>query len=211
MFLGLDHVTYNTNQLEEVKSTYLDAGWKVSLEQKALRNHPFKKPLLKHYQEKHHLALLQPTKAGEPWVELTQHGPACAATPTPIHLDSSIIWLSVVELEAEKTFWQHWLNLSPKGEATFFFKGPLDRYDFTLGFKASEDKSDYSLDAEGYTCLAFVVTNLEKDAQRLIKAGAKQITEPFDLNVSGQPLRLAFYQSPSRVFIELIQVVQEAT
>lgn len=210
MFLGLDHITYNVASIEDASGDWLNSGYSSVFCESNLLNHPQKAVCLNNFSSHHSLTLLKPEQDGTPWVELTSHGPV-ASTKAPLDLQGELIWLTTVEPELEQNFWQALLKVTPKGESGVTFKASLPRYSFKLAFKSVKEENNYTLDSQGYTCLAFLVTNIRRDGQKLLTAGGSQVTDLFDLTVGGQSLRLAFFQSPSKVFIELIEVRKEAS
>ncbi|OVE76888.1 hypothetical protein BVX98_04270 [bacterium F11] len=62
------------------------------------------------------------------------------------------------------------------------------------------------LDNSGFSCLAFITTQLEKDRDRLFEAGAKDSTCPFKIGINNKKLLVEVFQGPGNEFVELVEV-----
>lgn len=66
-----------------------------------------------------------------------------------------------------------------------------------------------TLDAPGFPCLAFVSTDVPRDADRLARH-ASAVGETFDLTLGDRDLRLVFARGPSGELVELVGVLRTA-
>ena len=61
-------------------------------------------------------------------------------------------------------------------------------------------------DVEGLSCLAFLSTAPEADAETILAEGGREPTAPFALTVNGRRLRVLMLRSPEGTPIELVKV-----
>lgn len=69
---------------------------------------------------------------------------------------------------------------------------------------------DPPLDIEGYQALAFYVTDIDSDMDRLIDAGGRDETGLFPLFINGKHFEIGMLRSPEGTIIELIKVKTDA-
>jgi hypothetical protein len=62
------------------------------------------------------------------------------------------------------------------------------------------------LDLEGLSCLAFLSTSPDEDAEALRAHGARDVTGSFRVTVNGRRLRVLMLRSPTGIPIELVKV-----
>ena len=191
MILGLDHIGYGVAVLPAEPWT----GFKCLFSAKDLPNPPEKQPLLNAWQPTHSLLLM--AKPDHPRVELLAHG--CTSTPAyqGIQTNADCITLTCSDIAVEQAFWMRWLKsdrlVSPLGLGA------------RLQWQQGQLKGLPQLDTEGYNSLAFLVSRLPSDANRLLACGGKRASDPFILQVNGQRLHIAFFRSPAGHLLELIQ------
>lgn len=63
------------------------------------------------------------------------------------------------------------------------------------------------LDGPGFRCLSMVVSDPERAADDLRRAGASASTGPIDLVINGKALRLEILQGPDGAFVEILSTV----
>jgi catechol 2,3-dioxygenase-like lactoylglutathione lyase family enzyme len=63
-----------------------------------------------------------------------------------------------------------------------------------------------TLDAAGFPCLAVLTSNISRDADRLLEAGAHEPTGTFSVVVGGKPLQVALFRGPDDELIELVEI-----
>ncbi|MBN1577309.1 MAG: VOC family protein [Chitinispirillaceae bacterium] len=78
------------------------------------------------------------------------------------------------------------------------------RADLVLLHTASEKRP--LLDDPGFTCLALLSTDIDRDADKAVSYGARERTGVFDLQVNNRNLKLALLRGPDNELVELVQM-----
>ena len=64
--------------------------------------------------------------------------------------------------------------------------------------------AEVTLDSGGFTCLALLSSDLDRDRERMLACGARAMTETFELTVNRRCLQICFCRTPGGSPIELI-------
>lgn len=161
-----------------------------------------------------------PAWPSEAWAAIGRHGAACAwpelgarywrvAGPAAGVL---AVAARVVDPERSIRFWTEGLALVPAPSASRTVRalrsasrfGP---WSLDVLLHESPAAAEATLDAPGFPCLAFVSTDVPRDADRLARH-ASAVGETFDLRLGDRDLRLVFARGPSGELVELVGVLR---
>jgi catechol 2,3-dioxygenase-like lactoylglutathione lyase family enzyme len=138
----------------------------------------------------------------------------------PAQPDSSsvdVLVLEVADLPKSTKFWTRGLGFvvdraspgrdTPESKALAFpTRIPSWRLPVILvENKAVQEPCIACLDDNGFSCIAFISTNLNDDRRRLAQHGASAMGEGFSLVVGGRTLRFCIVRGPNAELLELIQ------
>ena len=126
------------------------------------------------------------------------------------------------QIETETEFWlkaigMKWVETSDSDAQALSstFKvlrrvSPIPAWSFEIELHAASQVSRGHLDDQAATCLALLVTDAQRDLDKLLAAGGRDASEVFSLTVNEQPLRIALLRSPSGHCVELIEQPKRA-
>ena len=118
--------------------------------------------------------------------------------------------------DADLEFWQRGVGMKPENAADssgsrpsltrLVRQSPIPAWSFSLELESDLAATRATqLDDLGATCIALLVSDADRDQQRLLAAGGRDATEVFSLTVHDQPLRIALLRSPGGHCVELIE------
>ena len=166
-----------------------------------------------------------------PTSEVTLSQASTCATALPGVIEQSVpqltcpLWLSqaapvpsliihhVTDMAAAQRFWQEGLGFKPSihpaeivGAVQMELRSLMAQWRATLLLLPRHGPAvPHLLDGPGYRCLSFVVSDLQQDRQRLLRAGARECTGPFQLEVNAKSLALELLAGPDGAMIEIFQ------
>jgi hypothetical protein len=202
MILGFAHLTRSTATPDAVIAGF---ARDVTLRRKAVPSAPEKWPLLDRKAKSHELALL----AGSPAIEVVSHDTGAVDAPSRLELDAarSEIRVKVRDQAAIGRFFAEGLGFqNDNGALRFNSRFPQWSVTVRLDTDAAAPL-DPPLDLEGWSCLAFYVTNPEADAAHLRKLGARDETPVFPADWSGSRMSITMLRDPEGTVIELIKIL----
>ena len=202
MILGFGHVTLHTDDVDrsiaqlaiQVNTVYRD--WPSAFE---------KTPLLSRAVERHDLVLLE----NLPAIEVVRHVGAFTQRSGRIDINEELSRLSVQcrNVEVEKKFFMTGIGFKEVDNGSLQFKSVIPQWTVTIDLVENYDAEiDPLLDVNGYSCLAFYVTDLEKDLKKLLGGGGRCPTKVFDVALGERRMSVLMLRSPEGTIIELIKV-----
>jgi hypothetical protein len=120
----------------------------------------------------------------------------------------------VSKLSESEALWTRGLNFkvlnrgsieSGKRYIALKYGSPLKTWTLNVLLVESEVFA-YQLDSRGFSCLAFLSSNLERDLEKLTSLGATENTGIFFIDVNGRTLKVVVLRGPNKELIELIEL-----
>lgn len=205
MILGFAHLTRSTAQPDLVIAAFEREGMALTARRKDVASAPEKWPLLDRQARSHELALL----SGAPAVEVVSHDTGTVAAPSRLDRDvtHSEIHIKVRDVAAVKSFFVEGLGFR-ESDGALRLDGRFPQWSATVRLDAKADAPlDPPLDVEGWSCLAFYVTNPEADAAHLRAKGGRDCTAPFQVQWQGGRMGITMLRDPEGTIIELIKIL----
>lgn len=117
-------------------------------------------------------------------------------------------------LNSAKRFWTNGLGFKETQRAgtdslaRLSFNSPVPAWSLDLLLVEAPDLSNEIsfIDDDGVTCLSFLVRDLGRSLQELAESGAKDLGEPFQVEVGGKVLTIAFARGPWNELVELLEI-----
>jgi hypothetical protein len=207
MILGVDHLILSTNDLDKSVQEFESKGYVSRFTERNLLNHPSKSIFLSVKTPVHDIAFLE--NAGTFAVEAVQHGTTLDSSKGPFWFDGKKLIVESTSLFKEIPFWIHALNFKKINENHLELIGPVAHWNCKVEFIENPNQSSYLLNGSGFTCLAFVSSNIEGDLEMAKKAGASDVLPPFDITVNEKALRVSLFRSPTNIICEFIQIMRK--
>jgi hypothetical protein len=205
MIIGVDHLALNVLDIEQAKNDLMSKGFKCKFMESRILNPKEKKSLLFEHKPTHDFALFQSANQGVS-IEVTCHG-SMTKHVAPYHYHDDYIKLKTSNLSEEKMFWQQGLMFKETEQDFLTLNTMIKAWSCKLKLLEVDTHSDSTLDAMGYTCLAFLTNDLERAIEHVRFCGARDLTPPFNLTVNGQHLKASMFRTPGGAICELIQVI----
>ncbi len=205
MILGFAHLTRSTAEPDAIIAAFEGKGMAVTARRKDVPSAPEKLPLLERHARNHELALL----SGAPPVEVVSHDTGAVAAPSRLELDAdrSEIRVKVRDAAAVGRFFIDGLGFHD-ADGTLKLDGRFPQWSVTVRLHHEADAPlDPPLDVEGWSCLAFYVTNPEADAAHLRAKGGRDCTAPFQVQWQGGRMGIMMLRDPEGTIIELIKIL----
>lgn len=132
------------------------------------------------------------------------------ATPGPGPPNLSGVLAPTADLERELSFWVEGLCFKPVHREPDWvhlgLRSPVPAWTGQLFLAAVPAPGPVTrLDAAGFPCLALLSSDLERDLERALQAGAREVTPRFGLRVNDKDLELALFRSPGGLICEMIR------
>ncbi len=205
MILGFSHLTHTTADADKAVAAWESRGWTRSWQASNVESAPAKWPLMGRRAELHDLHFLE----GPVRTEIIRHdtGAVPAASRIDISDDGRTIELLARDPAREDAFFRTALRFAPREDGSLAFTGRVPGWSVTIRNLAdAQAPIDPPLDLEGLSCLAFLSTAPEADAQAMVPLGGRDVTEAFRLEINGRRLRVLMLRSPEGTLIELIKI-----
>ncbi|MGD9807285.1 MAG: VOC family protein [Deferribacterales bacterium] len=201
MIAAVDHIAYEVND-EGALPSFLN-GKEPIFRCHELLNSPAKKHLLREYSDIHSITYYKDGVAGIP-VEVTHHRSAEHRTEAEkLKIKEDYIIIETQDAAGELSFFKNINGFSEDAGDSLVYKNRFSGVGFRLKFINGNSDKMY-LDDIGFTCIAFISTDINQDAEELRERGAVDFTEPFVLTVNGKELSILMLRSPGGIPIELI-------
>lgn len=213
MILGIDHIAQSAIDLRAEISAWEGRGYTCAFISEEVANNGGKEALLETYEPDHDIAYLRSPNGGIA-VELTRHGTNFGAVPSPISFeDGGTIAISVADVAREAEFLKEAFRFraeeESEGGATLRLETPVPNWCCTIELaRASAANPSYRLDAPGFTCLAFLSSDIEADAAKAEAAGGQERLPVFEISIDAKPLKVTLLRSPNGIIFELIQILK---
>lgn len=189
MILGIDHIALSASDQDvaEIKSGLLNAGYDVFFEELSLENLPIKKQFLSEFHPVHDLVLMK--KNGHIPIEVLNHHSSRRQSGLWRIVSGNEVAFKTSDRMASLDFWQH-LGFKPGPENnTAVFNSLFSR--LSIVFERNEDAThQHFLDDSGFNCLALFSSSVEDDRNKLCESC--KCSEIADLRVNGRSLRIFF-------------------
>lgn len=140
-----------------------------------------------------------------------------AASPTSRAAGIKGVLVPVADIATARHFWSHGLGLhsvqdgtTPAGQnwAKLSFKALMPGWSADVVLAEGQCQvANPTLDAPGFSCLAFLSSNLDNDSRRLWDAGATDSTGDFVIELGQKTMRLEMFRGPDNELIELIEIL----
>lgn len=205
MILGFSHLTHTTADADKAVTAWESLGWTRNWQTSNIESAPAKWPLMSRHAEVHDLHFLE----GPIRTEIIRHDTGALAAPSRVEMsdDGRTIELRARAPEREDAFFCSALRFAPREDGSLVFSGRVPGWSVTIRNRAdAQAPIDPPLDLEGLSCLAFLSTTPETDAQAMVPLGARDVTEAFRLEINGRRLRVLMLRSPEGTLIELIKI-----
>lgn len=206
MILGIDHLALTVSNLAVANNDLIARGFSCVFIEQDIINHPMKKSLLSNFHATHDIGFYRSNKKGIS-IEIVNHH-AIADNATNYEYCDDYIELKTNDIEKEKIFWKVVFRFQEAEQNFLRFKSPLPHWSCTIKISEAKHQSQSTLDAQGYTCLAFLSNNLEEDIQVAKTNGATDVLAPFRLTVNKQALDVSMFRTPGGAICELIKIVK---
>ena len=203
MILGFAHLAINTDNLDELEQFYSSKGYVKSSLFNEVKNAPAKKSFCINYQDKHDLLLMQNNDKNFS-LELTCHGKISGKNNQLIFDDNNII-VRVRNPDEFIDFFSQGLGFKNLLTNTLSFKSINPTWCCELNIEKGETENS-RVDACGPSCLAFYSSNVIDDRKTLIKHGAVDCSDIFNLSFGVKSMDIIMTRSPGGVLVELIQI-----
>jgi hypothetical protein len=204
MIIGFDHVALNVANFQEAACRLDEEGYERKFLASGLPNNPAKIPLLLAYRPDHGIAYYAKPDALP--IELTCHGTEKGRKAGNIAYQGDLLILKVADTEKEADFWRSALGFKDNGQASLTFNAVVAQWRCKISLKESPDVAPALLDDEGYTCIALLVKDIDRDMQRVAEAGAQEQTEIFAHEMNGHKQRIAMFRTPGNIIVELVEI-----
>ena len=205
MILGIDHIAFNSSMLDDDIRRFEKEGYTITFREDSVPNNPAKKHLLRRYDPLHSLCLMKSDK-GRLAIEITRHNDRIFQDAASMKWGEDILKIHVRDEQLEQAFWNTALGFVPKEPGRSAFMGPFSQWRCDVQFEHASVAAPDMLDDAGYTCLALISSNLEKDIENAEKSGAYDVCIPFQTVVNNRSLTIGLFRTPGGVLIELIMV-----
>lgn len=203
MILGFSHLTHTTANANQAVATWENRGWTRSWQASGVESAPAKWPLMNRPAKAHDLHFLE----GVVRLEIINHDTGAIPGPSRLGISGQLIELLARDPAREDAFFRDALRFAPREDGSLAFSGRVPGWSATIRNRAdAQAPIDPPLDLEGLSCLAFLSTSPETDAQSMVRLGGRDVTEAFRLDVNGRRLRVLMLRSPEGTLIELIKI-----
>lgn len=205
MILGFSHLTHATGDAAAAMEGWRARGWTPAWSALGVESAPEKWPLMAHPARSHDLHLLD----GPVRVEVIAHDTGSAPVAGRLRLPdgASVVEIATRDLEAERRFLREALRFADGEGDVMTFSGRMPSW--SVAVRPVLDAAaplDPPLDVEGLSCLAFLSTAPEDDAEAMRAFGARDVGRSFRVTVNGRRLRVLMLRSPDGTPIELVKV-----
>ena len=204
MILGFSHLIHATADAETAIAYWSRRGWTRAWDAPGIPSAPEKWPLMACPAEEHDLHLLD----GPVRIEVVAHDTGTAKGIERIRLseDRAIVELTTDDPDLERRFFREGLRFGGDTDDVSTFSGRLPGWSLSVRPVLVAEAEETPLDLEGLSCLAFLSTAPEEDAEALRAHGARDATGSFGITVNGRRLRVLMLRSPTGILIELVKV-----
>lgn len=204
MILGFSHLIHATADAEKAISYWSERGWTRAWDARGVRSAPEKWPLMACPAEEHDLHLLD----GPVRIEVVAHDTGASRGVERLRFceDPAIVVLTSDAPERERRFFREGLRFGDGADDVLTFSGRLPGWSLSVRPILVTETAEPPLDLEGLSCLAFLSTAPEEDAEALRAHGARDVTGSFRVTVNGRRLRVLLLRSPTGILIELVKV-----
>ena len=203
MILGFAHLAINTDKLDELEQFYSSKGYVKTSIFNEVKNAPAKKSFCINYQDKHDLILME-NNVKNFSLELTCHGKITGKNNQLIFNENNII-ARVREPDEFINFFSDGLGFKNLSDNNLTFKSINPSWCCEINVERG-DTENSRVDAYGPSCLAFYSSNIIDDRKRLIKQGAIDCSDIFNLSLGVKSMDIFMTRSPGGVLVELIQI-----
>lgn len=208
MILGFAHITVNIekNEFQFEVSQLTNAFFEFNLE-----NAKPKKSLMLCPDSKYNLALSKDDGIELICYENYESSPYNKVIEILGKRDFKILVRQGIEIEQEVFFWTSlFINCIQDDLHKISFRRPIKSWCCSLIIEeSSQNQTNACLDRTGPVALAFYVTDLYGELKRIRDTITCYTTEIFNYEIFNQKMNIAFICSPSGVFVELIEVLNE--
>jgi len=203
MIIGFAHIAINIDKIEDLKKLYCNNGYLESNSFYSVKNHSSKKSFCYSFQKKHDLIILNSTKNFFS-IELTCHGKTTGFNKQLKIEDKKIIVKTQMAKEFHK-FCSQGLGFSSISNRNIKFSSINPSWSCELIIE-KKDSNSSRIDANGPSCLAFYSSNIIEDRKNLIKLGATDYSDVFNLSLGVKSMDIFMTRAPGGILIELIQI-----
>lgn len=222
MIVGIDHIAFSVSDIEKGLSQVASWGYRAKFVEKGVLNHVAKTPFLRKREGKHDIAYCE-SPAGGVAIELTAHNMSSLASPYEVSFSRAFpkvinaISLETSDVEQSIAFWsklgfkchpEHRAaarRAAPCSEGSHLsFVTPLSsqKLDLKLIHVPKKQKQLHYIDDQGFPCLAFLTTHIERDRILL----GNDASDIFSITVHQQILDICLGRGPNGECVELIAI-----
>lgn len=202
MILKFDHISFSCKNEDAGKVMKSLDGYELVFCEEKLHNMNSKKNIMKQVQAFHNISLMH-SSAGLP-IEITSYN-FCESSNDYLMLDGCIIKLFSPKIEYSIQLFRHLgFKIEEKAPSVYLaeLKPLLDKEPVTILIQEREIQRPY-LDSNGFSSLAFIVDNLEKEKEKLSRLHYNT-TEIECLCVNKKQLKIFFLEGISGEIFEFI-------
>lgn len=205
MILGFSHLTHATTFAADAVAVWEKQGWTRSWVASGIESAPEKWPLMERQAKLHDLHFLE----GPIRLEVISHdtGSVAASARLSLSADHGVIAVRARDPERENAFFRSGLRCLPQQDGSLAFTARIPSWSVAIRVQQDADAPvDPPLDVDGLSCIAFLSTSPEADAEAMVACGGRSITNAFRLNVNGRQLKVLMLRSPEGTLIELVKI-----
>jgi len=204
MILGVDHLAMSVTDTDAASAEMQASGFQCEFVQRNVRNDVAKNELLTARSEAHDLGVFRPDSGGVA-IEITNHRNAFGNRRGPFEYGLDAIRLRSKNVESESDFLKA-IGFADEGNGRLKLPSPVANWRCEIQLIDDPETRACFLDDEGYTCLAFLTSNMTAAIDRVAQRGARQITDPFEIDVHRRRLNVSLFRSAEGTIYELIEV-----
>lgn len=227
MLVQIDHLALTGTAMDTQARLLKAMGYEQVFSSERVPNPEIKRPFMNAWCDHHTLALYRRTDSIPIEIIKYEHTSGCRsrytlkqvskdslthpdkADATPESVDAlDTVVLKTASPSATSEFFRT-LGLEQSGPRTLKFASPLTDPVF-IELQENSLAGETSLDAPGYTCLAFVTTDIKAELSRLSDAGY-DVTAVELIALPERTLEIGFVVGPTGEPVELVSPVNEAT
>ena len=207
MILGFDHIALNSDDFLTASNQMKSDGYECVFTEKKLMNSPLKRPSISVYTKEHDISFFR--KNGHPNIELTDHGSISDERAPYSVSEKGIIQAEVPDINSEIDFWCNFLHFRKISPTQISFFSAVPAWSCSLRFSAAASiRNRGNLNSRGFTCIAFVVKNIDQYSDFLATSGKiEEKTNSFEMRVHKKLLKIVLFRTPAGLLCELIEFI----
>lgn len=203
MILKFDHISFSCDKEKDYRAS-IPEGYREIFAEMGLPNTECKRSFLSNWQDVHNIIMLE-SESGIP-IEVTQYKTVSGESKLSLYQNEIHIPTPNI-LSSVSYFLCLGLKVLKQGEtdAVLGLRPFLDKDEFLIYLKQGSSPPFPFLDVMGYSSIGLFVGRIDKEADKLRKAGY-MVTQPSALTVNRKLLEIVFSHGGSGEIVELIAI-----